>query len=163
MHRHEEVSRRAPAPVPKVRPADAKRVAYTEAGAALFELTRQLEASLPRLAQLPISRGRMALLRSLALLGPRNLSELARARGVSRQGVQRLADVLEAEGLASGMPDPRNARAKRLALTDAGLAAYHELALREARELNTLAAGLSPSDLRAATRVLRLLASRCRS
>ena len=136
------------------------RVAYTEAGAALFHLLRELESSLARLSQLPVSPGRMALLRSLALRGPRNLSELARERGVSRQGVQRLADALEAEGLARGAPDPRSARAKRLALTEQGLAAYRELSLREARELNALAAGLSPSDLRAATRVLHLLASR---
>jgi DNA-binding MarR family transcriptional regulator len=148
------------AAAPQARPAGAPRVAYTEAGAALFELIRQLEASLPRLAQLPVSQGRMALLRSLALLGPRNLSELARERGVSRQGVQRLADALEAEGLASGMPDPRNARAKRLTLTERGVRVYRDLALAEARELNALSTGLSAADLRAATRVLRLLASR---
>jgi DNA-binding MarR family transcriptional regulator len=142
---------------------EAPRVAFTEAGVALFHLLRQLETALPRLSPLPVSNGRMALLRSLALRGPRNLSELARERGVSRQGVQRLADALEAEGLARGAPDPRSARAKRLALTEQGLAAYRELALQEARELNTLAAGLSASDLRAATRVLRLLATRGRS
>src|SRR5262245_48877193 len=118
---------------------DAPRVAYTEAGVALFHLLRQLETSLPLLSQLPVSHGRMALLRSLALRGPRNLSELARERGVSRQGVQRLADALEAEGLAKSTPDPRSARAKQLALTEAGLQAYRELALQEARELNGLA------------------------
>ncbi len=150
------------APAPSARPVGAQRIAYTEVGAALFQLIRQLESSLPHLAQLPVSQGRMALLRSLALLGPRNLSELARERGVSRQGVQRLADALEAEGLASGTPDPRNARAKRLALTDRGVRAYRELALAEARELNALSAGLSAADLRAATRVLRLLATRAR-
>jgi DNA-binding MarR family transcriptional regulator len=142
--------------------SEATRVAYTEAGVALFHLLRQLETSLPLLSQLPVSHGRMALLRSLALRGPRNLSELARERGVSRQGVQRLADALEAEGLAASTTDPRSARAKRLALTEAGLAAYRELALQEARELNALAASLAPSDLHAATRVLRLLASRAR-
>jgi DNA-binding MarR family transcriptional regulator len=144
------------------RPAEASRVAYTEAGVALFHLLRQLETSLPLLSKRPISRGRMALLRSLALRGPRNLSELARERGVSRQGVQRLADALEAEGLARSAPDPRSARAKQLALTEAGLGAYRDLALQEARELNALAAGLSLADLRAATRVLRLLAGRGR-
>src|SRR5512134_2416338 len=148
------------APVPSR--GEMPRVAYTEAGVALFQLLRELETALPLLSQLPVSHGRMALLRSLALRGPRNLSELARERGVSRQGVQRLADALEAEGLARGAPDPRSARAKRLALTERGLAAYRELAQREARELNALATGLSPSDLRAATRVLRLLASRGR-
>ena len=153
----QQAPRQPPAPATR---ADAPRVAFSEAGVALFHLLRQLEVLLPRLSPLPVSNGRMALLRSLALRGPRNLSELARERGVSRQGVQRLADALCAEGLAQGARDPRSARAKRLALTAAGLAAYHELAREEARQLNALAAGLSPSDLRAATRVLRLLASR---
>ena len=68
---------------PAVSRTEASRVAYTEAGVALFHLLRQLETSLPLLSQLPISHGRMALLRSLALRGPRNLSELARERGVA--------------------------------------------------------------------------------
>jgi DNA-binding MarR family transcriptional regulator len=140
--------------------ADASRVAYTEAGVALFHLLRQLETALPLLSHLPISHGRMALLRSLALRGPRNLSELARERGVSRQGVQRLADALAAEGLALCAPDPRSARAKRLELTEAGLAAYREIAQQEPRELNARAVGIAPAELRTATRVLRLLASR---
>jgi DNA-binding MarR family transcriptional regulator len=149
-------------PAPAALRAEASRVAYTEAGVALFHLLRQLETSLPLLSQLPISHGRMALLRSLALRGPRNLSELARERGVSRQGVQRLADALESEGLARSAKDPSSARAKWLELTEAGLAAYRELAQQEARELNTRASGIAPADLRTATRVLRLLAGRQR-
>jgi penicillin-insensitive murein endopeptidase len=86
-------------------------VAFTEAGVALFHLLRQLESSLPHLAPLPVSKGRMALLRSLALRGPRNLSELARERGVSRQGVQRLADKAPTTGwhglLVGDMSQPR--------------------------------------------------------
>jgi DNA-binding MarR family transcriptional regulator len=144
-------------PSPPTRP-DAARVAYTEAGVALFHLLRQLEVSLAALQKLPVSPGRMALLRSLALHGPRHPSELARERGVSRQGVQRLADAMLAEGLARSVPDPGDARLKRIELTGAGLAAYRELAQREARELNALAAGLAPADLRTATRVLRMLA-----
>src|SRR5512134_1831441 len=144
------------APVPSR--GEMPRVAYTEAGVALFHLLRQLETSLPLLSQLPVSHGRMALLRSLALRGPRNLSELARERGVSRQGVQRLAEALESEGLARSAPDPSSARAKRLELTEAGLAAYRELAQQEARDLNARAAGLAPAELRTAARVLRLLA-----
>lgn len=142
--------------------ARAEAPAYTEAGVALFHLLRQLEGARASLPQLPISQGRMALLRSLALRGPRNLSELARERGVSRQGVQRLADALVAEGLARATADPKSARARRLELTEAGLAAYREIAQHEARELNARAAGLPAADLRTATRVLRLLASRGR-
>jgi DNA-binding MarR family transcriptional regulator len=138
------------------------RVAYTEAGASLFQLLRQLEVSLPRLAPLPVSHGRMAILRTLALNGPLHLSEIARLRGVSRQGVQRLAELLEREGLVTSRSHPRTARARLLELSEAGARAYRELARQEARDLNALAAGLSPAELRAATKVLRLLAERQR-
>lgn len=143
-------------------PVPADRVAYTEAGASLYQLLRQLELALPRLSRLPVSQGRMALLRTLALHGPLHLSEIARLRGVSRQGVQRLAEQLEREGLVAGREHPRTPRAKLVALTEAGARAYRELARREARELNALAAGLAPGELRAATKVLRQLAERQR-
>jgi DNA-binding MarR family transcriptional regulator len=139
-----------------------ERIAYTEAGASLFQLLRQLEQSLPALSPLPVSQGRMGLLRTLALHGALHLSEIARLRAVSRQGVQRLAEVLEREGLVRSRSHPRTPRAKLLELTEAGARAYRELARDEARELNALATGLSPAELRAATRVLRALAERQR-
>jgi len=140
-----------------------ERIAYTEAGASLFQLLRQLELSQPALSLLPVSHGRMAILRTLALHGPLHLSEIARHRAVSRQGVQRLAELLEREGLVKSRSHPRTPRAKLLELTALGAHAYRELARQEARELNALAAGLSPAELRDATRVLRLLAERQRS
>jgi DNA-binding MarR family transcriptional regulator len=138
------------------------RAAYTEAGASLFQLLRQLEISLPLLSPLPVSHGRMSILRALALHGPLHLSEIARLRAVSRQGVQRLAELLEREGLVQSRSHPRTARARLLELTEEGARAYRELARHEARGLNALAAGLSPAELRAATKVLRLLAERQR-
>lgn len=143
-----------------MRAAVTERVAYTEAGATLFQLLRQLELSLSLLSQRPVSQGRMAVLRCLALHGPLNLSEIARLRGVSRQGVQRLAEALEQDGLVRASSPARPPRAKRLELSDAGARAYREFAGQEARELNALAAGLSPEELRGATRVLRLLLDR---
>jgi DNA-binding MarR family transcriptional regulator len=148
-------------PQPRTAPA-ADRAAYTEAGASLFQLLRQLEVSLPRLSPLPVSHGRMAILRTLALQGPLHLSEIARLRAVSRQGVQRLAELLEREGLVKSRSHPHTPRAKLLELTEPGARAYRELARQEARDLNALAAGLSPAELRAATKVLRLLAERQR-
>ena len=51
---------------------------------------------------------------------------------------------------------------RRLELTEAGAQAYRRLAAQEARDLNGMAAGLAPGELRAATRVLRSLAERDR-
>lgn len=151
-----------PATGPRPSAAASDRVAYTEAGAALFQLLRELEVSLPRLSALPVSQGRMGLLRTLALHGPLHGSEVARLRGVSRQGVLRLAELLEREGLVASRPHPHNARARLIELTEAGARAYHALAAQEARELNALSAGLAPAELRAAARVLHALAERGR-
>ncbi len=147
---------------PREPPAGRERIAYTEAGAALFQLLRQLELTLAAQARLPVSQGRMGLLRALALHGPLHLSEIARLRAVSRQGVQRLAELLEREGLVRSRSHPRTPRAKLLELTEAGAHAYRELARAEARDLNALAAGQAPAELKAATRVLRALAERQR-
>ncbi len=139
------------------------RAVYTESGAALFQLLRVLEGCLPLLFQAPTSQARMAVLRTLALHGPSNLSEIARLRGVARQGVQRLAEALEAEGLVRSRTDPRTRRPRVLELTDRGAGEYQRLTALEARALNASAQGFTPSEFRAASRLLHRLAERLRA
>lgn len=132
---------------------------YSEAGAAAFALFQELEyGALPDAPG--VSRGRFALLRVLATDGPLTMSEVARRRRISRQGVKLLADALCAQGKLRQTENPRHKRAPLLELTEAGLAAYRELAEREARRLNELARGLSADELRSAARVLALLRKR---
>jgi DNA-binding MarR family transcriptional regulator len=103
------------------------------------------------------------LLRTLALNGRASLSEMARLRGVSRQGVQRLADGLARDGLVRVLAHPRNRRVKLLELTPDGMQAYLELARREAEALNALAQGLPAGEMRTAARVLQTLGERSRA
>lgn len=139
------------------------RAAYSEVGAALFQLLREIEgSSWVLLSQTPVSHARLALLRSLALDGPSSSSEIARARGVARQGVHRVARLLEAEGLVRTRRDPRHGRRRVLELTERGAAEYRELTAREARELNALARGFRAEELRETSRLLHLLAERTR-
>src|ERR1700730_5748697 len=49
-----------------------------------------------------------------------SVAQIARALGLARQGVQRLADLLEADGLARYQDNPAHQRAKLLVLTHAG-------------------------------------------
>ena len=67
-------------------------------------------------------------MRSLALLGPLTVPQIAQARPTSRQRMQRLADELAAEGLVKFVdnPDAPGARALVL-LTAKGEARYGEL------------------------------------
>src|SRR5690349_3111725 len=51
---------------------------------------------------------------------PRTVAQIARAWSLARQSVQRVADVLERDGLASYEPNPAHRRASLLTLTPAG-------------------------------------------
>jgi DNA-binding MarR family transcriptional regulator len=78
-----------------------------------------------------------------AVLGePLPVAGIARAMGITRQSVQRVADVLVGAGLAEYRPNPAHRRAKLLAPTTEGRAAvyairpaHHEFAGRLAEQL----------------------------
>ncbi|UUU41253.1 MarR family winged helix-turn-helix transcriptional regulator [Streptomyces sp. NBC_00162] len=80
------------------------------------------------------------------LRDPLPVAGIARAMGITRQSVQRIADLLAAEGLAEYVPNPAHRRAKLLRPTDAGRAAiaritpgHASLATRLAEELGDAA------------------------
>lgn len=63
-----------------------------------------------------------------AVLGePLPVSGIARAMGITRQSVQRIADLLVERGLAEYRPNPTHRRAKLLAPTDEGRAAIRRI------------------------------------
>jgi DNA-binding MarR family transcriptional regulator len=138
---------------------DARRNAarYSEAGAAVFQLLQELDRSGEIWEGEEVSRGRLAILRILATLGPMTISDVARARRTSRQGVQRLSTVLVEEGWITAHENPDDRRATRLELTEAGLAAYQSLTAAEAERLNGLARGIPVAEVRTAVKVLKTL------
>ena len=58
---------------------------------------------------------------------PLSVAGIARVMGMTRQGVQRIADLLVEKGLAEYLPNPAHRRAKLLRPTEAGLAALHKI------------------------------------
>ncbi|MFE2011827.1 MarR family winged helix-turn-helix transcriptional regulator [Streptomyces sp. NPDC059491] len=73
---------------------------------------------------------------------PLPVAGIARVMGITRQSVQRIADLLVRDGLAAYEPNPAHRRAKLLTPTEAGRAAVHridpghaELAAQLVREL----------------------------
>jgi DNA-binding MarR family transcriptional regulator len=60
---------------------------------------------------------------------PHSVAEIGRLMGMTRQGVQRVADQLVARGLAEYRPNPAHRRAKLLVCTDAGHWAIRRIAL----------------------------------
>ncbi|HEY3427567.1 MAG TPA: helix-turn-helix domain-containing protein, partial [Acidimicrobiia bacterium] len=59
---------------------------------------------------------------------PLSVADVAREIGVTRQSVQRVADLLVAEGLAEYQPNPAHARSKLLAPTTKGRDAVRRIA-----------------------------------
>jgi DNA-binding MarR family transcriptional regulator len=93
-------------------------------------------------------------LHSLATDGPQTVPALARARPVSRQHIQAIANEAAAEGLVVFVANPRHKRSKLVALTEQGRALHAELTHRLAALSIELARGMDAAELETAARVL---------
>ncbi len=93
-----------------------------------------------------------------AVLGePLPVSGIARAMGITRQSVQRIADLLVDKGLAEYRPNPAHRRAKLLAPTDEGRAAVSRIDPGHAAFADRLADAMGEAGLADAVRVLERL------
>ena len=101
--------------------------------------------------------GAFGFMRSLSLLGPLTVPQIAQMRPTSRQRMQRLADELAAEGLVEFIDNPKHRRSKRLRLTPKGDARYRELNARFLSIASTMGVGLSESDIRTTAEIVRQL------
>ena len=101
--------------------------------------------------------GAFGFMRSLALLGPLTVPQIARMRPTSRQRMQRLADELAAEGLVEFIDNPKHRRSKLVRLTRNGDARYRELSARFLAIASTMGVGLSEADIRKTTEIVRRL------
>lgn len=101
--------------------------------------------------------GAFGFMRSLALIGPLTVPQIAQMRPTSRQRMQRLADELAAEGLVELVPNPRHRRSKLVRLTRKGNARYRELSARLMEIASTMGADLSETDIRKTTKIVRRL------
>jgi DNA-binding MarR family transcriptional regulator len=94
--------------------------AFTRVLMRTFPLERRLSAAGEALAQLAgQTLARWMVLEAIDP-GPATVADVGRAMGQARQGVQRLADLLVADGLATYEDNPRHARAKLLTMTPTG-------------------------------------------
>ena len=101
--------------------------------------------------------GAFGLLRSLALIGPLTVPQIAEMRPTSRQRMQRLADELAAEGLVEFIDNPSHRRSKLVRLTRKGELRYRELNARFLTIAATMGTQLSEADIRQATEIVRQL------
>lgn len=93
-----------------------------------------------------------------AVLGePLPVSGIARAMGITRQSVQRIADLLVDKGLAEYRPNPAHRRAKLLAPTERGRAAISRIDPGHAALADRLAEAVGETELADAVRALERL------
>lgn len=107
--------------------------------------------------------GAFGFMRSLALIGPLTVPQIAEMRPTSRQRMQRLADELAAEGLVEFVDNPRHRRSKLVRLTRKGNVRYREMSEQFLTLASTMGADLSEVDIRATTEIVRRLSEEAKN
>lgn len=118
-----EMAEREGAERKAAQPADTAPALLSRTALAVFRLGGQFLAVSERLARpVGLTAARWQVLG--AVLGePLSVAQIARVMGITRQSVQRVADLLVADGLAEYRPNPAHRRAKLLVPTAEGRAA----------------------------------------
>jgi DNA-binding MarR family transcriptional regulator len=88
---------------------------------------------------------------------PRSVAEIGRRMGMTRQGVQRVADVLVERGLAEYRTNPAHRRAKLLACTEAGYWAIRRIAVAQRPFADRIGSRVGTDELRVALAAMRRL------
>lgn len=86
--------------------------------------------------------------------GDMSVAQIARVLGVARQGVQRLADVLEGEGLIAYADNPQHQRAKLVRLTAEGANRLGIIEIAQAGWADGLGAAFTSAELDGARAVM---------
>lgn len=99
--------------------------------------------------------GAFGFMRSLALVGPLTVPQIAEMRPTSRQRMQRLADELVDEGLVEFVDNPKHRRSKLVRLTRKGETQYRKLNIRFLAIASTMGGDLSEAEIRNTIVVVR--------
>lgn len=101
--------------------------------------------------------GAFGFMRSLAVVGPLTVPQIAKMRPTSRQRMQRLADELAAEGLVEFVDNPSHRQSKLVRLTRKGEARYREWSAEFLAIASTMGSDLSEADIRKTLEIVRRL------
>lgn len=89
--------------------------------------------------------------------GPSAVPEIAKAKSVSRQHMQKLADALIAMGMVMMIKNPLHKRSALVALTPKGRQAFKTIMAREAVQLTRLTSQMDTTQIKAANLALKSL------
>ena len=131
--------------------------AFTELILETFRFNGRLLAAGDRLtAPLGLSSARWQVLGAIEQR-PLPVAQIARNMGVSRQGVQRIADSLEAEGIVVYSSNPNHERAKLVNLSQRGVRLTRELTKRQVIWANRISSVAIIEEIESALRLVRRL------
>jgi DNA-binding MarR family transcriptional regulator len=99
--------------------------------------------------------GAFGFMRSLAMLGPLTVPQIAEMRPTSRQRMQRLADELAGDGLVEFIDNPKHRRSKLVRLTPKGEVSYRDLNSRFLSIASTMSVALAEADIRKTIEIIR--------
>ncbi len=145
-----------------------KKYLHTPAGKSFTELVLEvfrlngvlLAAGDGLLDDLGLTSARWQVLGAMHLYGDASVSQVARRMGLTRQGVQRIADRLVLDGFAMTRPNPDHIRAKLYSISPHGREVMEEVGQRQAAWANAIVAAFSVEELDAAVALLEQLRSR---
>lgn len=98
--------------------------------------------------------GSWGLLRMLKTEGPQTVPDVARARSVSRQYIQKLANELIAEGWVAMDDNPLHKKSRLMVLTDQGEAKFEEMTQRFRELTAKIASAFASCDIEVSTRTV---------
>src|SRR5690348_5743316 len=123
----------------------------------VYELAGELERCGEALARSVGQSGARWKVLSAASGGGQTVAQLGRRLGLARQSVQRVADVLEEDGLLRYEANPDHQRSPRVALTAQGEEALESLSAAAAKWEDPLAAQLGRGELEETQNFIREL------
>ena len=109
-------------------------------------------------ADLGMSASRRAVMETLYEAGENTVPDIARAKSVSRQHIQKIVDALLPLGHVTARANPEHRRSPLIALTAKGRRLFETMRQREAGIVAALARRLDGAELAAALRTLAILA-----
>lgn len=85
---------------------------------------------------------------------PSTVAQIARRRGIARQAVQRVADLLESEGLVAYVENPNHRRAKLLRPTPRGRKVLRGISIHQKAWADALGGQIGEAKVRTVTRAI---------
>lgn len=109
-------------------------------------------------ADIGVTTAMRGVMQSLALGGPQTVPQMAEARPVSRQHIQKIVDALLERGLVQSRANPAHRRSPHIELTREGRQLFAAMQIKERGLLSQIAAKLETTDIAAIERGLANLA-----